>query len=155
MTESFKLPFTPLRLAPTEAYPHRKTLGYPLLPVELRHDRHRARVMGLIDSGADDCIFPAAIGRLLGLTVEAGKKQPFMGAGALSNLAYFHRVKLSFMLDDTTFRFTAYVGFSTAMDIPKIGLLGRIGFFDRFRQVSFHPKEQFVELITLVPKKRA
>ncbi len=154
MTESFKLPFTPLRLAPTEAYPHRKTLGYPLLPVELRQGRHRARVMGLIDSGADDCIFPSAIGRLLGLTVEAGKKQPFMGAGALSNLAYFHRVKLSFMLDDATFRFTAYVGFSTAMDIPKIGLLGRTGFFDRFRQVSFHPKEQFVELITPVPKRR-
>ena len=96
----------------------------------------------------------AAIGRLLGLTVEAGKKQPFMGAGALSNLAYFHRVKLSFMLDDTTFRFTTYIGFSTAMDIPKIGLLGRIGFFDRFRQVSFHPKEQFVELITLSSKER-
>ena len=64
------------------------------------------------------------------------------------------RVKLSFMLDDTTFRFTAYVGFSTAMDIPKIGLLGRIGFFDRFRQVSFRPKEQFVELITLALRKR-
>ena len=154
MTESFKLPFTPLRLAPTEAYPHRKTLGYPLLPVELRHGRHRARVMGLIDSGADDCIFPAAIGRLLGLTVEAGKKQPFMGAGALSNLAYFHRVKLNFMLDDTTFRFTASIGFSAAMDIPKIGLLGRIGFFDRFSQVSFHPKEQFVELIALIPMRK-
>lgn len=142
MTESFKLPFTPLRLAPTEAYPHRKTLGYPLLPVELRHERHHARVMGLIDSGADDCIFPSAIGRLLGLTVEAGKKQPFMGAGALSNLAYFHRVKLSFALDDTVFRFMAYVGFSTAMDIPKIGLLGRVGFFDRFSAPYRQKSEQ-------------
>lgn len=118
-----------------------------MLPVELKNGRHRARVMGLIDSGADDCIFPASIGRLLGLSVEAGKKQPFMGAGALSNLAYFHRMKLSFMLDDKTFRFTAYMGFSTALDIPKIGLLGRVGFFDRFRQVAFHSKEQLVELI--------
>lgn len=50
------------------------------------------------------------------------------------------------MLDETTFRFAAYVGFSTAMDIPKIGLLGRIGFFDRFHQVSFCPKAEFVEL---------
>ena len=64
--------------------------------------------MGLIDSGADDCIFPSAIGRLLGLSVEAGKKQPFMGAGALSNLAYFHRVKLSFALDTTVFRFATW-----------------------------------------------
>lgn len=96
MTKAFKLSFTHLRLSPTEAYPHRPTLGYPLLPVELRHGRHHARVMGLIDSGADDCIFPAALGRLLGLTIEAGKKQPFMGAGALSNLAYFHRVKWDF-----------------------------------------------------------
>ena len=154
MIQSFKLSFTPLRLAPTEAYPHREILGYPLLPVELRHGRHHARVMGLIDSGADDCIFPAAIGRLLGLSVETGKKQPFMGAGALSNLAYFHRVKLSFALDATVFQFAAYVGFSTAMDIPKIGLLGRIGFFDRFHQVVFHPKEQFVELTTLTSKRK-
>jgi hypothetical protein len=154
VTKAFKLSFTHLRLSPTEAYPHRQTLGYPLLPVELRHGRHHARVMGLIDSGADDCIFPSALGRLLGLTVETGKKQPFMGAGALSNLAYFHRVKLSFTLDDTTFQSAAYVGFSTAMDIPKIGLLGRIGFFDRFQQVSFHPKEEFVELVTPVSKKR-
>ncbi len=154
MTKAFKLYFTHLRLTPTEAYPHRQTLGYPLLPVELRHGRHHARVMGLIDSGADDCIFPSAIGRFLGLTVEAGKKQPFMGAGALSNLAYFHRVKLSFMLDEETFHFLAYVGFSAAMDIPKIGLLGRIGFFDRFHQVSFHPKKEFVDLTPLVLKRK-
>jgi hypothetical protein len=110
--------------------------------------------MGLIDSGADDCIFPAAIGRLLGLTVEAGKKQPFMGAGALCNLAYFHQIKMSFTLDCTTFRFTVYAGFSTAMDIPKIGLLGRTGFFDRFHQISCHTKEQFVELIMSVSTRK-
>lgn len=109
--------------------------------------------MGLIDSGADDCIFPAAIGRLLGLTVEGGKKQPFMGAGAFSNLAYFHHVTLGFTLDNAEFRFPAYLGFSAAMDIPKLGLLGRTGFFDRFEHVSFRSKEQLVELIADVPSR--
>lgn len=110
--------------------------------------------MSLINSGADDCIFPAAIGRLLGLAVEAGKRQPFMGAGAYSNLAYFHRVSLGFTLDNTPFRFQAYLGFSTAMDIPKIGLLGRTGFFDRFEQVIFRSAEHLVELIALAPPSR-
>jgi len=46
---------------------------------------------------------------------------------------------MRFTLDDTAFRFPAYVGFSAAMDIPKLGLLGRTGFFDRFERVTFHP----------------
>ncbi len=147
MTRLFRVPFTSLLLTPTEAYPKRKSLSYPLLPVLLSHGRHRARVMGLIDSGSDDCIFPASIGRLLGLTVEAGKKQPFMGAGAANNTAYFHRVNLGFELDTTKFRFSAYLGFSPAMDFARIGLLGRVGFFDRFQQVSFCSKDNIVELI--------
>lgn len=110
--------------------------------------------MGLIDSGSDECIFPAAIGRILGLTVEAGKKQPFMGAGAANNAAYFHRVALSFMLDSTQFRFSAYLGFSPAMDFPGIGLLGRVGFSDRFQQVNFHCKPEAVELVAQVRSKK-
>lgn len=110
--------------------------------------------MGLVDSGADDCIFPAAIGRLLGLTVEAGRKQPFMGAGAYSNLAYFHEVALGFTLDNTSFRFKAYLGFSTAMDIPKIGLLGRTGFFDRFEAIAFRTQDQAVEFLLLPSKEK-
>jgi hypothetical protein len=154
VTRSFRVPFTTLLLTPTEAYPKRKSLSYPLLPVLLSRRRYRVRVMGLIDSCSDDCIFPASIGRLLGLTVEAGRKQPFMGAGMSNNLAYFHRVTVGFELDDAHFRFSAYLGFSPALDFPRIGLLGRVGFFDRFRQVNFHAKSQVVELVASVTARK-
>ncbi|OGX39693.1 MAG: hypothetical protein A3C53_05585 [Omnitrophica WOR_2 bacterium RIFCSPHIGHO2_02_FULL_68_15] len=118
----------------------------------LRRGSRRIRVISLLDSGADDCLFPASIGRLLGLPVEAGRKQPFMGAGAFSNLAYFHQVTVGVTLENVPLWFDLSVGFSTAMDIPKLGLLGRAGFFDRFEEVAFRVKEQYVRLVVEVPK---
>lgn len=102
---------------------------------------------GFLDSGADDCLFPALVGREIGLNVEEGKKQFSSGVGSAGNVSYFHKVKIAFkLLNAHSFEFECYAGFSTAMDLVKFGLLGRYGFFDLFKRLSFDTEKSIVEI---------
>jgi len=55
-----------------EGYSH-----YPLLQVYLRNGLNMRPVLGLVDSGACDCIFSASLGEVLGLDVPSGRPHKF------------------------------------------------------------------------------
>lgn len=118
-----------------------------MLSVWVSHGEKRIQTLALLDSGADDCLFPALLGREIGLDVEEGKKQFFSGVGSAGNISYFHKVKIAFKLSEYPFEFECYAGFSTAMDLVKFGLLGRYGFFDLFKQVSFDSENSLAEIV--------
>jgi hypothetical protein len=83
----------------------------------------------LIDSGADDCVFPASFAKQLGLDIAKGRHYPFGGAADGNQDAYFFDLDIE-IVGITTY--SASVGFSLALEKWGHGLLGQNGFFDRF-----------------------
>ena len=146
MIRTFHLPYTRILAKPSDALPERTFILRPMLSIWLSHGEKKIHTLALLDSGADDCLFPALLGREIGLDVEEGKKQFFSGVGSAGNVSYFHKVKIAFKLNEHPFEFECYAGFSTAMDLVKFGLLGRYGFFDLFKRLCFDTENSLVEI---------
>jgi hypothetical protein len=112
----------------SEAFPERKFILRPIIPVILEYGKRKVGYWALIDSGADYSIFHADIGEILELDIRSGKKETFGGIGGGKFTAYFHLInaKIGF------WKYKFYCGFS--YDIPPFGygVLGQKGFFDIF-----------------------
>jgi hypothetical protein len=114
-----------------------------MLSVLLQSDSGRWEGEAIVDSGADDCVFPASWASHLGLGLSGSTRIfTFGGAGSSSQVAYFFDLKATFE------NFVSYrlpVGFSAALDHVGFGLLGQNGFFERFR-VTFDVASGFFHL---------
>jgi hypothetical protein len=95
------------------------------------------RIMVLLDSGADHCVFSATFAAALGIDLLTLKKQMTGGVGSSANPTYY--ADLDIILGPGI-EFKSYVGFTSAMDAQGIGLLGQHGFFDYYN-VHFKKKE--------------
>lgn len=142
-----KIPYTEIPSTACEAFPEEKIKYIPTVLTTLEHKRMVSPFLfrSIIDSGADNCIFPAIYGRMLNMQVEAGKKYPYFGATG-SGLAYFHHLKVWIEIEKKPHSFEGYCGFADALTEVGYGLLGRHGFFDLFRSVKFSQNEKLVEL---------
>jgi hypothetical protein len=87
------------------------------------------RVIVLLDSGADHCVFPATFAIALGIDLLALKKQMTGGVGSSANPTYYTEMEIVL---GPGLKFKSYVGFTPAMDAQGIGLLGQDGFFDYY-----------------------
>jgi hypothetical protein len=96
---------------------------------------------GLIDSGADDCIFPATFAGQLGFDFRLGRRYPFGGVGSRGHEAYFFDVQMEIIGVGTH---TVSTGFTPALDLRGHGLLGQNGFFERFSVRFDHKKGTFI-----------
>jgi hypothetical protein len=61
--------------------------------VDLEYGNHAISVLCLVDSGADDCIFPASIAHALGIAVSNQKQRRFAGTSGQMQIAYFETIK--------------------------------------------------------------
>ena len=52
---------------------------YPLLRVFLRHEMNMQQILGLVDSGSVDCVFPASMAELLRIDLRSGNPHEFHG----------------------------------------------------------------------------
>ena len=91
--------------------------------------------MGLIDSGADNALFSAALATQLGLPLDPSKYTQGQGAGS-----DFRKQPLQVILAVCGKRFTAEVDFSPEWNRP-FGLLGREAFFTEFA-IGFDERNQ-------------
>lgn len=91
----------------------------------------------LIDSGSDRNLFPASIGESVGIDVKSGNLRPIRGIGDHDIPAYTHKVKI--LIGPCNFE--AEIDFSYEQKMP---LLGRDGFFDAFKDISFNQKAKKV-----------
>jgi Aspartyl protease len=113
---------------PSAAFPQRMRTFRPRIAVVLATQVAAFPCYALVDSGADDCIFPASFGAQLGLNVYTGRHYAFGGAGGGgSQNAYFFDLQITLQ---NIARYRIPVGFSTALEDFGIGLLGQNGFFD-------------------------
>lgn len=96
------------------------------------------RFVAIIDSGASQCIFHAALGRAIGLEIEKGELVSTNGVDG-PTCVYLHDISLYIPGGFVPAR----AGFSDKL--PIAGLLGMSGFFEHFK-VTFDPTALRVEL---------
>src|ERR1700694_2925179 len=89
-------------------------------------------LLALVDSGADDCLFPLEVATELNLPLKPKNVNLYGGIGAGHISAVFTHV--SFGVAGEVI-FPLYAGFSDAPSVVPI--LGQAGFFDRF-EVKFN-----------------
>lgn len=113
----------------------------PVVPVRLDCAGKVWATYAIVDSGADQCLFPSFIVGLLGLNVQTARVSTFQGAGSVNQVSvFFDDIGVSV---GNVPRFSTTVAFSAAMDQCGLGLLGQNGFFDRFKVDFDLPKKFF------------
>jgi len=125
----------------SEAYPNRSAAHFPLVELTLRFNGTEVNCPTVIDSGTHFSLFPYTVGEQLGLDVSKGKK----AVVPPEELVYFWPLEVRL---ENRIEFPLYAGFSVYQDARKVGLLGQIGFFDKF-DVTF---EQSRKRILLQPR---
>jgi hypothetical protein len=131
---------------PYHKYPNPQASGgyfyAATLPVNIalpaKNSPRSKRFETVIDSGASQCIFHAAIGRAIGLEIEKGELVSTNSIDGASSL-YLHDISLYLPGGIVPTR----AGFSDKL--PIAGLLGMTGFFEYFK-VTFDPTALQVEL---------
>lgn len=136
----FKFPYIKYLVTPPSQKPARYVYR-PVVPIKLFSNKTAITFDGLIDSGADECIFPGWLAKSLGYNVYKGKQKIFSGIGG-SVLAYLHKTHLQL----NEFEFTADIYYSHEWDDMPFGLLGQAGFFPQFCiHFSYMDKEILLE----------
>lgn len=115
---------------PSEAFPRRTTTLRPRIPLALTEEGTRFPCLALVDSGADDCLFPISFARQLGLKVPNRRRYAFGGAGG-GDVQTAHFFDLQITIGNVA-RYRIPVGFTTALEGHNIGVLGQNGFFNHF-----------------------
>ena len=125
----YTIPYTHSQVSPSDAFPKKQSTPRPIVPVILFHGGRTAPSYAIIDSGADDTLFPSSFADRLGFVLTQGRYYEFGGAGSNNQPAWFFDVALSI---GTALNYKASVGFTPALESAGMGLLGQHGFFDRF-----------------------
>ncbi len=116
---------------PSEAFPDRRKVFRPIIPVKIEYNGRQIGYEALLDSGADWNIFHSVIGEIIGIDVPNGKREEFGGIGGGQFTAYFHDVTLYI----GGWPMKVSCGFSADIPSPdrqSYGVLGHVGFFDHF-----------------------
>lgn len=119
---------------PDPAFPEFRVRWVPILNVYFYHRHGRSPGFeAVVDSGSEYTLIHASLAELIGLKVESGTAGSLSGVVANAKAeVYYHKIKLAVLAE--VIEVTA--GFS--YDLPVAGILGRIGFFDRFI-ITFDP----------------
>lgn len=112
---------------------------YPYLQVVVRYGDNAARpLLALVDSGAVDTLFPAALGQTLGIDVLSGERKVYFGIGGHSSVGYLHECQMQ--VSGFTNWVKLRIGF---LDTIRIPILGQSGFFENYQIIFERFKYQF------------
>lgn len=113
----------------------------PVIPIQLLYDNQGVWYEALVDSGADENVFDAQIGELLGIDIKTGTKSSVIGITGVERLAYHHKLQMKV----GSWLFTVTAAF--VYDIAPLGysVVGQQGFFDFFI-VKFDLLKEAIEL---------
>src|SRR5258708_28487577 len=87
-----QFPFVIFRSSPSGAFPGTETTKRPVLFLTLQRNNLSVNALALIDSGADECLFPASLAGQLGIAIPNQNSFVFSGTADAPQLAYFERV---------------------------------------------------------------
>ena len=138
-----RIPYYNLGPAPAnylKLFPQRPTILRPQIKVVLRYQQRKYRILALVDSGSDFCLFSKGVADVLGITVRTGESLPVTGIGGGRIPFFFHDIEI--LLD--CYHIKTKAGFATT-EIGTAGLLGQYGFFENFL-VTFDYQNNQIEL---------
>lgn len=112
----------------------------PIIAIEVQYAHNTESCLVLVDSGADDCVFDADFGELLGINIKTGTVKEFGGIASDSESVapkmisgYQHTVGITVggITRNTSVYFT--------YDLADWGysIVGQSGFFDKFDSIKF------------------
>ena len=105
-------------------------------------------VYAILDSGADQCMFPGFIIGLLGLNPQNARESTFQGAGSINQVSlFFDNIGVTV---GSIPRFEGTIAFSAALNTCGYGLLGQSEFFSRFR-IDFDLPNRFFYIEDALP----
>lgn len=115
---------------PDLEHPSRKWVSRPYLHVTLFYGANKRRVLSLVDSGADYCLFHASVAAELGIDLKSGWLKDFGGIAAGQAVqAYMHTIRIE--IQGFAERVEIEAGFADSDAIG--GLLGGVGFLDNYK----------------------
>jgi len=116
---------------------------YPFLNIALRYGSFNVCTLSaLVDSGSIDCIFPASLGRVLGIDVPSGKPHQFGNFNYQQTEGFIHRVALQVT------GFAHWVDIDVAfIESEVVPILGELDFFDNY-QIVFERWRRSFEINT-------
>ncbi len=113
----------------------------PIIPIEIIFNQNSIKYEVLIDSGADENIFDAQIGELLGIDIIKGEKRKLSGITGVKEIYYIHPITIKV----GGWKYKTKAGFLPNIASLGYGVVGQRGFFDIF-VVKFNFKKGIVEL---------
>lgn len=126
--------------------------GRPMIPITICNPTTGAEVsvMGLIDTGADSCMFPGFIATAIGYDLKAGKEDSGTAAGGHKLVTWSHKVTIHVNHPDTDKRHVKLlncpvcdVAFAEHDGTP---LLGATNFLYTFQNITLLYKLQIARL---------
>lgn len=126
----------PILVEPTEAHPRMHFILRPIIPIRIIGPKSSLKIEVLIDSGSDFCIFPASIGKEIGIVIKQGPSDEMLWCPESKKthrkiIAYFHDI--NFEILGLAKQFPCYAGFSYEFDrMEHMSVMGVEGFFNHF-----------------------
>lgn len=113
-------------------------VGQPVLDFTLNYKHGRMfSTTGLLDSGADYNLFPGVWCKPLGININKGTPVNISGIGSRVPLQGYRHHGIKIYLPK--FSFETFIDFCMEQEIA---LLGRYGFFDKFKRITFEDQKQ-------------
>ena len=134
-----RLPYRREPVVASQAHPGRHATLRPRIRIRLKHRDRFVDLFALIDSGADDCLFPIGLANLLGLELPPQNVGLYVGISPGQMTAIFDTITV----EVGDWSYPLYAGF---LDSPRApALLGQNGFFSEF-EVKFNLQKETIEL---------
>jgi predicted aspartyl protease len=111
----------------------RDYIRLPLLQIRLGSGTNRTDVVGLVDTGATDCLFDRDVADDLGITLgDSDITREYFGVGGQSVIGHIHLIRFLIL------GFSEWVEIEVGFIDAKLPyqLLGQTGFFDNY-EISF------------------
>jgi hypothetical protein len=143
--------YTQIPIAASDPFPNGQTACRPYLVSHLVTTTGATMSCFVcLDTGADHCVFPLTFATALGLDPLQMKMHMTGGVGSVANATYYETIKVQIPITDAggtvlTVEFETLAGFTAGMDAQGIGLLGQLGFFEKF-PVSFNHRAKIFSL---------
>ena len=131
--------------------PHGLVIERPVIPITLYNPRSSTAPSvgyhGLVDSGADYCVFSREIGDMLEIDITAG--EPHLMGGVVAGETrpvYFHAIEIAIGPYGSGLRLPIWAGFMPDLANTGHGILGRHSFFSGLSFVKFRDHASELEI---------
>jgi len=151
MIRTVIVPYLSFPAISSKAFPSQTYIYRPAFLSQMfyRGKRYPKNFYSLVDSGSDNCMFPADFGRQIGINIEPGEEgPPLKGITGSGNVAFYHSIIVLLSLNGTDhsdyLELKCYAGFVDGL--KTFGALGRNGFFSVCRSVKLNEMNRVIEL---------